>query len=271
MVNHWWQAATYVARAGLTRARSPTASARSRWSSTSAPTSWWCRCRAASGAPSAWSRRPPRSSTPRPWPPWTTGIEVSIRRVPVEVEKAIPFARTSCTTLRRRGRALFWEQAGPGRPRPAPVRGRHRQGQPAATCSGAPWTWRSPALGPAARATWRRANCGDWVMVEGYSHELTSAAGLAVAARATSSVPARTAEPTYASTSVQPAAAFWAARRGQVGASRWRGPSRSRWPVATRARPVSGLGRLHRLGLGHGLRCGPPAPAWAPPPASAAS
>ena len=119
----------------------------------------WSRCR----SPSSTARPCRRSATGHPGP----DLGATHRgRAGVSLRGRHPARLLRCAC-----RAPVLAAAGPGAPRhgrvPLPV---HRQGLALSTSSGARWIWLHPVLRtPRARHPGGAPNCGDWVMVEGYS------------------------------------------------------------------------------------------------------
>ena len=179
MVNHWWQATTYVTPRGLTTGAIPDGSRAFDMEID------FCAHELAiqveGGDRRAVALEP--KTTAQFYAETMAaldelGVEVSIRPVPVEVEQAIPFAEdTVHASYDAEAARLFWGQL---------VQADRvlREFRTRFTGKVSPvhvfWGGLDMAV---TRFSGRRAprhpggapNCGDWVMVEGYSHELSSA------------------------------------------------------------------------------------------------
>jgi hypothetical protein len=105
------------------------------------------------------------------------GLEIQIWPVPVEIEDAVPFDQDTEHASYDAGAAqLFWGQLAQADRILSIFRGRFR-----AKVSPVHFFWGGMDMAvtrfsgrPAPRHPGGAPNCGDWVMVEGYSHELAS-------------------------------------------------------------------------------------------------
>jgi hypothetical protein len=105
------------------------------------------------------------------------GVEIPIWPVPVEIEAAIPFDQdTEHASYDADAAQLFWRQLAHADRILSAFRGRFR-----GKASPVHFFWGAMDMAvtrfsgrPAPRHPGGAPNCGDWVMVEGYSHELAS-------------------------------------------------------------------------------------------------
>jgi len=179
MVNHWWQATTYVTTRGLTTGAIPDGERAFEMEFDFCAHELVVQVQ---GGERRAVRLEPKTTAQFYSETMAAlddlGIEVSIRPVPVEVEKAIPFAEDIVhASYDAEAARLFWGQLVQADRVLRQFRGRF-------TGKVSPVHVFWGALDMAVtRFSGRRAprhpggapNCGDWVMVEGYSHELTSA------------------------------------------------------------------------------------------------
>ena len=193
LLNHWWQVTLYVSPRGLTT--SAIAHEDGAFDLEFDFIEHVLRIRTSDG--------PLRLVKPGPitvadfyaqsWTPWTTSGSPQFQPRP-EVDPSIPFAGDREHASHDAESAHVLAAAPPGEPGHGRVRSAASAGQPGALLLG--------RAGPGhalrtARPTRRRAYCGDWVMVEGYSPGCPAAAGRAGARRAPST-PTPTTTPGFA-------------------------------------------------------------------------
>jgi hypothetical protein len=147
------------------------------------------------------------------------GLSISIWPVPVEVERAIPFAQdTEHASYDPAAAQLFWRQL----VQADRVMGAFRAGF-AGKVSPVHFFWGAMDLAVtrfsgrlAPRHPGGAPNCGDWVMVEGYSHELASCGFWPGGGEEGAFYAYAYPEPEgYAAAAVTPAEAFYSAENGQ--------------------------------------------------------
>ena len=179
MVNHWWQATTYVTPRGLTTGAIPDGSRAFDMEFDFCAQELTIQVeggdqRAVALEPKTTAQFYSETMAALD----ELGIEVSIRPVPVEVEQAIPFPEdTLHASYDAEAARLFWGQLVQADRVLREFRTRF-----AGKVSPVHLFWGAMDMA-VTRFSGRRAprhpggapNCGDWVMVEGYSHELTSA------------------------------------------------------------------------------------------------
>jgi hypothetical protein len=178
MVNHWWQVTLYVSPRGLTTSSMP--AGRRTLEIEFDFLADVLRLRTDDGRERTVALEPKSVAT---FYAQTMdalgelGLDIAIRPVPVEVEPAIPFAQdTAHADYDAAAARLFWHQLVAA----DRVLKTFRAGY-GAKVSPVHFFWGAMDLA-VTRFSGRRAprhpggapNCGDWVMVEGYSHELSS-------------------------------------------------------------------------------------------------